>query len=136
MRYIFLIFCGLLILSACRTAANYNAELNRWVGKPKSDLIAAWGAPNSTFKLGRSEQIITYVRKNEEIIPPQYTVETPDFNSMETLYAPFTYQEDFAPQTINAEPGFVIREICQTSFHIKNGRVQSWQWRGNDCAAY
>lgn len=134
MRQFFLIICGLLILSACRTAANYNAELNRWVGKPENDLIAEWGAPDSTFNLGRSGKIITYIKKSEEIIPPQYTFAGPDFT--ETLYAPFTYQEDFAPETISAEPGFVIKNACQTSFHVRDGIISSWQWRGNNCAAY
>ncbi len=123
------------LLCACATSSNYNNKLNKMVGQPESALIALWGQPNSVFKLGNQEEIITYVRKNEEIIPPSYTIYNPDFNSMDTLYSPFSYQEDFALPT-SVEPGYVINNICQTSFHIKNGIIQSWQWRGNNCVSF
>lgn len=135
MRILFVLGC-FLTLSGCQTTKGYNAELNRWVGKPESTLIQAWGEPGSVFKLGQTEQIITYTKKDKVIIPPQYTFYNPDFNSMDTLYAPFTYEEDFAPAPMYATDGYEVTNICQTSFHIKDGIIQSWQWKGNDCVAY
>jgi hypothetical protein len=123
------------LLASCETTTAYNNKLNKWVGKSESDLIAAWGEPDSVFKLGQSQQIITYVKNSEVIIPAEETLYNPDFNSTDTLYAPFSYQEDFA-LPISTSDGYVVDNICQTSFHIKDGIVQSWQWKGNDCVAY
>lgn len=126
-----LIITLLWIASACATTEKYNAELNGWIGKKEVALLETWGKPSSIFKLGQQEQIVTYVHQDNEIIPAESMMYTPDFNNGYTLYAPFSYAEDFA----DWPPAFVVKNICQTSFHIKNGIIQSWQWRGNACQA-
>ena len=128
MSFIFLLF-------ACETVGNYNANLNRWVGKPEKNLIYVWGEPNSIFKLGQNEEIITYIKKDRVIVPPQITMYDPDFNNVDTLYAPFSYDEDFT-LPLSESNGYIVNNICRTSFHIKDGIVQSWQWKGNDCVAF
>lgn len=126
----FLILFYLVLVCACATTGKYNAELNRWIGKKEIALLEIWGKPSSVFNLGQREQIITYVHHNKEVVPAENLQYTPDFNNAATLYAPFSYEEDFAIWP----PIFVVENTCQTSFHIRNGIVQSWQWRG-DCVA-
>src|SRR5574344_1384475 len=125
-------FALVLSLTVCQTVGNYNAQLNTLVGQTEDYLIDEWGEPGKVQTINPNEQIFTYTKQNEVIIPAQYSYYYPDFNGMETLYAPFTYQQDFAPNPFETTDGYEVKDICQTSFHIKNGIVESWQWKGNN----
>ena len=128
---VFLAIC--LLLCGCKSATEYNAKLNKWVGKSQYELLNAWGKPNGIFKLGQKDKIITYTRENTDFQRYGSSIYNPDFNDMNTAYMPFSYNEDFATENVSYHSGYIKNSVCQTSFYIKDGVVSSCQWRGNNC---
>ena len=59
MKRLFLILVlGLLV--GCATTANYEKEVNNWLGRHKNDLIAEWGIPKGELDMGNGRTLIEY----------------------------------------------------------------------------
>jgi hypothetical protein len=52
-----------LVISGCASVANYQAELQTWVGQSEQNLEANWGNPSS-ITLSGNLRLITYVKND------------------------------------------------------------------------
>lgn len=68
-----IILLSLMFISACGSLWNpnvypeenqYEAMLNTWTGKTKSNLLKTWGVPTSTYKINKHEEMIAFERTN------------------------------------------------------------------------
>lgn len=118
-----LIAAFLSLLTGCATTANYEKILNSWVGADEIDLIRKWGSPHRTYETGGTK-FLTYVSSRNVYLPGT---------------AP-TYQTTMIGNTaytnrIGGTPGQNIGLSCVTTFELRNDKIVSWQWEGNDCKA-
>ena len=69
-----IILLSLLLVSACGNLWNiesdpeenkYEAMLNSWMGKTKSDLLKTWGVPSSTYQVDKREEMIEFKRAHD-----------------------------------------------------------------------
>lgn len=66
------VLTGTLLLSACSaTVANYQAELQAWVGQSAQSLESSWGAPASVIQSGAA-QIYTYTQSDGAYVSGGY----------------------------------------------------------------
>jgi hypothetical protein len=113
----------LTVLSGCATTANYEKILNSWVGANEIDLVRNWGTPQRVYETGGTK-FLTFASSRNIYMPgtaPTYTT---------------TYIGNTAYTTrTGGSPSQNIGMICITTFEIKNDRVVTWRWEGNDCKA-
>lgn len=55
--------CFAILLAGCSTVANYQANLQTWVGQSEQALEAGWGAPSAIVISGPS-RYLTYARND------------------------------------------------------------------------
>lgn len=55
--------CFAILLAGCSTVANYQANLQTWVGQSEQALEAGWGAP-STIVISGPSRYLTYARND------------------------------------------------------------------------
>ncbi len=66
------VLTGTLLLSACNASvANYQAELQAWVGQSAQSLESSWGAPASMVQSGAA-QIYTYTQSDGAYVSGGY----------------------------------------------------------------
>ena len=113
----------ILALSGCATTANYEKMLTTWIGAPEIDLYRSWGTPDGQYEVSGTK-FVTFTRGGNMIMPGT---------------AP-TYQTTFVGNTAftnayGGSPAYNIQLTCRTTFEIRNERVVSWRWEGNNCKA-
>ena len=112
-----------LTLWGCATTANYEKMLTTWVGAPEIDLYRSWGSPDGQYEVSGSK-FVTFTRGGNMIMPGTSP----------------TYQTTFIGNTAftnayGGSPALNIQLTCRTVFEIRNERVVSWRWEGNNCKA-
>ena len=50
-----------LVIAGCATAANYEKQLDAWIGKSELELVRSWGAPAAVYEVGPS-RFLTYTK--------------------------------------------------------------------------
>jgi hypothetical protein len=118
-----LVAAGLCFLAGCATTANYEKILASWVGSTELDLVRKWGTPQRMYETGDTK-FLTYASSRNIYLPGT---------------AP-TYQTTYIGNTaytnrIGGTPGQNIGMSCITTFEVRNERIVSWRWEGNDCKA-
>lgn len=110
-------------LVGCATTANYEAILNSWVGQREVDLVRKWGPPVQSYEAGESKFLVYSSQRNVYMpgVAPSY----------QTTYIGNTAYTN----RVGGSPAYNIGMVCVTTFELKNDRIVSWQWRGNDCKA-
>src|ERR1700761_9811959 len=64
-----LLLLGSLALAGCANGlAERQAELSQWVGKPETQLLGAFGAPNRSYQAD-SMTFLTYAERRVDVIP-------------------------------------------------------------------
>lgn len=111
------------VLAGCATTANYEKILDSWVGASEIDLVRKWGTPQRVYETGGTK-FLTYASSRNIYLPGT---------------AP-TYQTTYIGNTaytnrIGGTPGQNIGMTCVTTFEVRNDRIVSWRWEGNDCKA-
>ena len=66
-----LVCCVALALAGCADVANYQANLQTWVGRSEQTLEATWGAPTSITQNGNVRQV-TYIRNDGTFVAGSY----------------------------------------------------------------
>lgn len=121
-------------LAGCADSQQYNARLNKELGKTSQQLISNFGSPSKIRKLSNGNEIISYIRINYQVIPaPDYYFNT-GFMTEDELFEPFTYGGNEIP--VGNFMGETITDYCKTEFYLTNNIVTSWQWKGNACDAF
>ncbi|HVY17641.1 MAG TPA: hypothetical protein VHB27_20650 [Rhodopila sp.] len=115
MSFLVLSIAGLALGACTDELARRQAELNRWVGRPETELVQAMGAPNRSYETG-GLKILTYEDHRVDIIPG---------TSYYPGFGPFWPDAGLPPQAINL--------TCDTSFAVSGGIVRSFSLRGNAC---
>lgn len=116
-----LIYVICIVLAACATTENYEKMLSTWVGAPEIALYRSWGTPDGQFESGGAK-FVSFTKGGNMVLPGS---------------AP-TYQTTFIGNTAytnayGGSPAYNIQLMCKTTFEIRNERVVSWRWEGNNC---
>lgn len=125
----------LIFLFACATPAKYDNKLAAMVGEKATVLVDTWGRPSARKILDNGDEVYTYTKANNVYVPSEFYIYNQGFEpSEDVVYGPFLNDYNFGPY--GETFGYQVEEFCQTSFLIKNGLINGWKWRGNDCVAY
>ena len=72
MKQLKLLICAIaLVLAGCADVANYQANLQTWVGRSEQTLEATWGAPTSITQNG-NVRLLTYIRNDGTFVSGGY----------------------------------------------------------------
>jgi hypothetical protein len=119
----FAVEIAIALLSGCATTANYEKSLNDYVGKPELELIQTWGPPASTYEYS-GIRYLTYVRSGNMYLPGA----APTYQT--TLIGNTAYTNAYG-----GTPAMNVALSCKTTFEIRNQRIVTWRWEGNNCKA-
>jgi hypothetical protein len=114
MRCTALLLLAGLVGGCANQLAERQAYLKQFIGQPESSVVQAMGVPSRTFQTGG----VTYLAYNEHRI---------DFIPSPPTYAPF-YLGSYG-----AFPPQIIQLDCETTFQVVDGKIASFQLRGNAC---
>jgi len=132
MKHIVLLLIFVLLLFACSgNLESYNQKLKPWIGKSVSDLEKSWGKPSAQKMISENTKVLTYIKQTDWYVPIEYYYDQVGWGADEIVYDPFFTDYGMSPyaQIVDTE----MEGICQTSFFVINGVVQSYKWRGNGC---
>lgn len=122
MRYLLLLaLAGALSTQACATTANYENVLKSFVGSEEAALVQKWGPPQESYEKGDRRFLIYSSNRDINLPGTAPTHESPLRGN--------PVMRGQAGDTTTQRIAFT----CITTFEISNGRVVSYQWRGNDC---
>lgn len=129
-KVFFLLILSFLVL-ACAYNTPYEQQLRSWVGKPEQALIVAFGTPTFKKVTSNGQTLLTYIKQNEYLVPTEYFYDYPGWVDTDVMYDPFFADEGMPPyaQIIDTE----VEGICQTTFTVMDGIVQSYRFKGNGC---
>ena len=124
-------------LAGCATRETYESDMNAWVGRKSTDLVASWGAPTSTDRMANGGTVLTYNKQRGN------TVQTGQLFTTSSEYirgpirnsGPGTSYGQSTGYTVGASPARVVWQ-CVTKFTTDSaGTIRSWTAEGNDCIA-
>ena len=123
---------GLLLglMTACGTAekrrAELAAEMDRWIGKPASEMIAAKGQPTGAAALPAGAKMLEYARDRVVSRAGGASVIMIPVNTGSGVMT-------MLPQTV-IEPPSTMHFSCRLSVNVSAaGVVERWKADGNDC---
>jgi hypothetical protein len=113
----------ILFVSGCATTEGYKKIVTSWVGSTEINLIRSWGAPQHSYKSGDTKFIVYNSSRNVHIpgTTPTYTT---------TVIGNTAYTN-----TTGGTSAQNLQYSCETTFEIKNSKIVSWRFKGNDCKA-
>lgn len=106
-----------LLLAGCTSVEAYETKLNGLLGLSETELVSAWGVPDSTYETG-GLKFLQY--SSERIVSTGYPV-----------YGAYVGYSTF---TAWGGPRFYTR-TCETTFTLREGEVVDWRFQGSDCRA-
>jgi len=121
MSKLFSLLCALLVLAGCATSANYQKNLNAWVGEDESALVAKWGKPNKTYDVDGFTYLV-YTTSGE--------VSSPGISADSQNTVAGTSVFGGANGWI---PSLTFWSNCQTTFEVQKGKVVTFEFKGADC---
>lgn len=114
------------LLSGCATSERYEEILNTYIGADEDELIEHWGVPDQVYETDKT-RFLVYKRSRISSsggVPPTY----------------YSHINPYTGAVYTQSVGGIAPQIqqyrCKTTFGLKDGKVASWQWQGNDCVAY
>jgi hypothetical protein len=115
------LICALLVLTGCATSANYQKNLNAWIGEDESALVAKWGKPNKTYDVDG----FTYLVYNTtgEASSPGINTESQNTVAGTSIFGGAN----------GWIPSLTFWSTCQTTFEIQKGKVVTFEFKGADC---
>ena len=114
----------ILLLAGCAASAKYEAFLGEWVGASELEVVRRWGPPVQVYEVEESKFLVYSSSRNVTFpgSPPIYTTRVVG----RTLYT----------DSYGGTPAQNVTYACQTVFEMVDGKVMSWSYKGNDCAAF
>lgn len=112
-RFVLLVLAGLLAGCADRLAER-QAELNAFVGRPETELLARMGVPNRTYETD-GLKYLAYTESRVDIVP----------SLAQPVGPPAWVWGQPPPRAVNL--------VCETTFTIAAGVVRAVSLRGNAC---
>ena len=92
-------------------------ELQPLVGQSETDLVRRMGIPTRSFDVD-GHRFLAYLERQVTVLPGQ--------GPWEPFWSGWGYHgPDIAPA--------IVDRVCETTFEVTAGRVQSYQLRGNAC---
>lgn len=113
----------LLGLAGCATTANYEKNLNDWIGRPELDLVQSWGPPLSVYET-TGVRFLTYQRSGNMFLP----------GGAPTLHTTVVGNTAIT-NAYGGTPAMNVALNCKTTFEVRNQRIVNWRWEGNHCVA-
>ncbi len=110
-------------LTSCATTANYDAQLDYWIGKSERQLVMRWGIPDKQFRLDADTVMISYVKSDIVSYPGTFS----------GCVGRYAGPAGFAG--CSGIPPSIASYYCETTFIIVKRRVARWGHKGNDCRA-
>jgi len=115
---------ALLALSGCVSQAQFQKNMDSYIGYSESALIAGLGVPDATYAVG-ADKYLSYRRSASGVTPG---------------VAP-TYQSTVIGNTVYSTPigGVAPRAYsvnCTVDFRLTGGVVKSYRYEGNGCFDY
>ena len=119
MRRPVLLFFLILLLAGCvNQLAQRKALMNQFVGRPEPELVQRLGVPTRSYETA-GVKYLAYDESRVDIVPslpPYGPGPWWDYGG---------YGGGFPPQVVNL--------VCETTFAVAGGVVQSYSLRGNAC---
>ncbi len=128
MKKLLSVFALVLLLGACTTTKDYEAQLDRWIGAPERDLIMAYGPPDKQYQLDHSTKMLSYVKSDTAV-----------YNSGFSTCLGSGFGNGFGNNFgggfggCYGPPAQAHTLSCETIFTLHNGTVTRWGHKGNDC---
>ena len=119
MRPMIAVLLALPLLAACTQPPppDRQAQLQPLVGQTETDVVRQMGIPARSFDVN-GHRFLAYLDRSVTVVPGQ--------GPWQPFWSGWWYHgPDVAPE--------VVDRICETTFEITAGRVQSYQLRGNAC---
>jgi hypothetical protein len=111
-------------VGGCATAAKYEAILDSWMGSAEGELVSAWGPPINVYEAPDGTRILTFNSARNVYIPGQ----APNYTT--TVIGNTAYTN-----AVGGRAPMALDLSCATNFTVKNGKIISWRYQGNDCTA-
>lgn len=112
-----MLMAAALALTGCETGPSRQQVLASMVGRPESDVIRAFGAPQRMIE-ANGHRFIAYEDTGVGYVPA-------------APFGPFGYGYGYGYGFGPA--AFPVVRNCETTLEINAGRVVSWTLRGNGC---
>ena len=117
------LICCALLVAGCATTANYQEELQSWVGAPADRLVATWGPPQSSYALSDGGQVLEYVSQGGA-----HGSSGEDAQGM--------YSGTVATYVQHQTPVYNMERMCVTRFTVNpQGIITGSASKGNNCKA-
>jgi hypothetical protein len=110
-----------LFLAACAHGPSLQSRMAAYIGAPEDRLVQSMGVPDKQITVN-GIQYLAYVHSHAEVIPNGVGM-----GGFGPWYGPYygAYAQPF-PQDIQVWS-------CEITFALKDGRVESFTLKGNDC---
>lgn len=119
-----------LSFTSCATTAHYETALSKWKGSHIDNLVIARGVPQSTHLLSDGRKIVQYSSSSTKTTGGGSRQVVAGYRTDAYGYTETVYKNVSTP----------VRSVtyqCTTRFFVNaNGIVESWDYKGNACAAY
>ncbi|MBP5215169.1 MAG: hypothetical protein J6039_01245 [Alphaproteobacteria bacterium] len=99
----------------------YQEKLEKWVGKNREQLYAYWGYPQQQWNIDKNTSVVSYYQ----------TEQAPTDDDFEP-YAGIISAEAMEEPQYGLPPAPPLF-YCKTSFVIRDNRVISYNFNGDDC---
>ena len=106
-----------LATAGCATGPTLDQRLLPFVGRGEAELVAALGVPERTYEV-EGRKFLTFEETRSYVVAG-----SPAF------YPGFGYSR-FGPYF--SPPGYIVR-TCEITFAVRQGRVESFTYRGDGC---
>lgn len=118
-----------LLMAACTTGPDRAAVLNGLVGQPETEVVRVLGVPSRTYETA-GHKFLAYTEQRSSYVDGGFG----GFYGGGFFGGGF-YGAGFGPGFGYGYgfPAEIIPRLCETTFDVAGGRVQSWALRGNAC---
>jgi len=130
-KVVFALVLSFLVFACALTNTAYEKKLQAWIGQPEKTLIATWGRPTLKVVMNDGTTLLSYTSQNTYFVPTEYFYDNPGWVDADMMYDPY-FVDDGMPayaQIVDTE----VEAVCQTTFKVMDGIIQSYRFRGNGC---
>jgi len=114
----------LLLITACTTGPDRATVLNSMIGAPEAEVVRQLGVPSRTYETG-GHKFLAYTDQRATVIDGGPLMYGGGFFGGGYYGSGFGFGSAF--------PTEIIPRVCETTFDVVGGRVQTWSLRGNAC---
>lgn len=121
-----------LLMTACATTANFETNLNSWVGKSESELVGSLGNPVQIIKLPDGDHALVYAAARI-IRSGGYSTQT---NSYDNGWDKNKHSRGWSGNSTSTQQNVPLTDSlysCVTRYIIHNDLVKATGHTGNDC---